>query len=162
MIFETFDEFFEYIKTNNLSISDFDMSYIKEVKETPPDSETTTVEESAEKDETAVSSTPAHSSTAKILNISESPDVPVEYGDENILYVKEFNEIPNACHMGEIELFGRKLYAGICNENDKNVLTGMMLEINENEDTSVFINGNFTLKRGDTEKVVIKNSKNQI
>jgi len=115
MKLDSLDQLVEFLSYKNLKISDLDIQVSTE--ESIPSS----VNESVNKDSVSVEnmSYPSHNGgTGVITNLNGNPSISIEEGQDNIIYVKNFESIPNSCHMGKINLLERELYAGICTENE--------------------------------------------
>lgn len=61
--------------------------------------------------------------TSKILTFYDSPEIKTGYGDKNIIYVEDFTTLDNACHMGEVKILGRSVYAAICSEGESSKIS---------------------------------------
>lgn len=90
-----------------------------------------------------------------ITNLHDSPPIKITKGDKNIIFVKEFEYIPDACHMGKIEILNRNLISGICSFNDQSTIK---LNIKYKDS---YINEEFILQKvsEDQEEKIILNSK---
>lgn len=60
---------------------------------------------------------------ARITSLQGNPQVTIKESDADKIYVKDFESIPNSCHMGKINILDRELYAGICTEGDSSKIT---------------------------------------
>jgi hypothetical protein len=77
--------------------------------------------------ETVVESkVPTASSKAKIVldaksaileGLSDRPSYPLEFGDLNVLKVRDYKAVPNACGTGKITLENREFFINMCEEN---------------------------------------------
>lgn len=121
MRFSTLDELLEYVKGLDAdAISEYDIRFTRN-------------------SETIVESNAPLKSTIKIMSLSDGPEVEVSMDAtlvENVLYVDEYNSIPNACSTGKVKFMGREIYTNIC-EDDSGSVIYLNLSLNENSHHNV-------------------------
>lgn len=118
MKLDSLDQLVEFLNYKGLRISDLDFSIDK--------STATRIEERTERPRTrscVVSESAVPVTKAKITNLQGNPDVMLKESDKDVIFVKDFESIPNSCHMGKINILDRELYAGICTEGDESKIS---------------------------------------
>lgn len=117
MKLDSLDQLVEFLNYKGLRISDLDFTV---------DRSSSTIEETKtnKSRECRISeSVVAPATKAKITSLQGSPNVMLRESDKDVIYVKDFEAIPNSCHMGKINMLGRELYAGICTEGDESKIS---------------------------------------
>lgn len=155
MKLNSLDELFEFLSYKGLKISDLEFSVGG--RDTSPTvteeykSETTC---SSSDNDTAVA--PTNVFEGKLLTFNGNPSIPIQESDEDIIYVQDFETVPNSCHMGKINLLNRELYGGICTEGDNSKID-LLIEYNHHGNT-ITVRKDFKLKKvseNQQEKVLL-------
>lgn len=68
-----------------------------------------------ESTETVVTVDPAKE--AILESLSDNPSFPLEFGEANTFFVKDFQTVPNACGTGRVTLENREMYINMCETN---------------------------------------------
>lgn len=106
---DSLDQLVEFLNYKGLKVSDLNFSI-------------NTTEEPLEvvKESPAVETPPKIKELpkARITSLQGNPQISLIENNEDIIFVKDFEAIPNSCHMGKIRMLDRELYAGICTEGD--------------------------------------------
>lgn len=121
MKFTSLDDLVEYLKHEDIKISDLEFKKAGSKDSSKKDDKEES-KESNDKKEVKENYSSDPTMVAKIRSFSGDPEIPLEESDQNILYVSEFSSIPNSCHMGQISLLEREVYAGICTEEEDSKL----------------------------------------
>lgn len=116
MKLDSLDQLVEFLNYKGLRISDLDFSIDKNVPQ---------VEETKDKtvSQCQISESSIPVTKAKITSLQGSPAVMLRESDKDVIFVKDFESIPNSCHMGKINMLDRELYAGICTEGDESKIS---------------------------------------
>lgn len=115
MKLDSLDQLVEFLNYKGLKISDLSFSVntdssINESQSIPTKTDNSSIEKPKKLWE--------QPTKARITSLQGSPQVTIRESDTDVIYVKDFESIPNSCHMGKINMLDRELYAGICTEGD--------------------------------------------
>ncbi len=115
MKLDSLDQLVEFLNYKGLKVSDLTFSVnedssIKESQKITTESKISTDEPTQLREYST--------NKARITSLQGSPEVTIRESDTDVIYVKDFESIPNSCHMGKINMLDRELYAGICTEGD--------------------------------------------
>jgi len=153
MKFTSLDDLVEYLKHENIKISDLEFSTPNHTEK----SDTKGSEKNKDKKEDTVKESIESIRGARIKSFYGDPEIPLVESNENILYVNEFTSIPNSCHMGKINILDREVYAGICSESDDSKID-LVVEYEDASGEAKIIRETFKLKttpHNTSEKILL-------
>lgn len=155
--FTSVSELLKYLEDNNIGLSGIEITL--DVPETDPKSDQhVTDPDMGDTLDDVESSADTVKLSGKIKTMHDDPILPVEESSEDVIYVKDFTITPDACHMGEIDLCGKTVYAGICTEGEVSSIK-LLVEIDRGDNLDpLLINRDFKLRKIDEnihEKIVI-------
>ena len=134
MRLNSLDELFEFLSYEKLKISDLDIRVAASDSGTECSIGADATKSSLHENTATVQDKKTKGS---IVNLHGSPSIDIEEGVEDIIYVKDFESIPNSCHVGKLQLLDRELYAGMCTEGDESKID-LLIEYVKDSETVTF------------------------
>jgi hypothetical protein len=107
LIFETLNEFQQYVVNNNISLNELEIFEI--------DKETVSPIIEGVLPKVCVLET----ADVQLISLHDNPTIKAKLGENNVLYVDDIQINENSCMPAQIDLLGRKVSVILCNQDGK-------------------------------------------